>query len=48
MAHICGCQGSSCLTQALAVRLFALAIGLGRDVTRRYTFMQKHQQQQTA
>jgi hypothetical protein len=37
--HICSCSGPSCLLQAVALRVCALAIGLGMDVSRRYTFM---------
>jgi hypothetical protein len=44
---ICGCQGHACVAQAaVSLRLWALGLGLSRDVGRRYTFMQQQQQQQ--
>jgi hypothetical protein len=43
MIHICGCQGSTCIPQTVAVRLCAFALGLARDMARRHTFMREQQ-----
>jgi hypothetical protein len=48
LLHICGRTGPAFLAQALALRLCALAVGLGTDMGRRFAFtrqqLQQHQQ----
>jgi hypothetical protein len=43
MLHISGCQGPLCVPQAVALRLCALALGLSREMSRRYTFLREQQ-----
>jgi hypothetical protein len=43
MLHICSYQGPVYIARALAVRLFALALGMGRDLYCRYIFMREQQ-----
>jgi hypothetical protein len=46
LLHICGNTGPLFLAQALALRLCALAVGLGMDMGRRFAFIRELQQQQ--
>jgi hypothetical protein len=39
--RICNCEGPACVLQALALRLFAFAVGLSGDVFRRYAFLRE-------